>query len=180
MAGEPRSLSLSSDGLRITHSALKAICACTTSARHFLKASAPTNLDTLKAFSCVLLRLENVRGCYAGVCRLMHELIDSIHSWDAESDEHAMVDMLASFPKERFEVGSTTLLLQPLCPSHSTFSSCPCLCRAHAVLAVTGGRHPNKLKGAPKSVVYLAAVPIRMTHPWRRPKWRPMACGWMQ
>ena len=139
-AGRPRQwlvspclLSLSSDGLRIVQSAFKAICACKTSARHFLKASASTNLDTLKTFCCVVLGSEHVRGCYAGVYRLMHELIDSIHSWDEESDEHAMVDMLASFPQERFEVCSTTLLLQPLSPSHSTFSSCLGLYRVHDV-----------------------------------------------
>ena len=78
---------------------------------------------TPKTFCCVMLGLEDVRGCHAGVRRLLHELIDSIHSWDEESDEHAMVDMLASFPQERFEVGYTTLLLRPLSLSLMEFSA---------------------------------------------------------
>ena len=54
-----------------------------------------------------------MRGCHAGARRLLHELIDSIHSWDEESDEQAMVNMLASFPQERFEVGYAAVLQRP-------------------------------------------------------------------
>ena len=124
-----------------------------------------------------------MRGCPAGARRLLHELIDSICSWAEASDEEAMVNMLASFRQERFEVGCAILLQQPLCPVSCSIEllsapvqRCTSCTGARCAGEGRGGGAPTTSAMSPSSVAYLAAycVPTHMTWLWHRPKWHPL------